>query len=127
MIYWGASGTGASPSFFSANLAISGTGTAQTHAISVIVGTIASDSQGRPFHIGYGAGTSLTSSTEDFHSYAGTLSTQDAADGSDFFGTDGPKYAVLEASDVNDSDVVLSRDWRKAKASRTPTFFRTYR
>ena len=51
----------------------------------------------------------MTSSTEDFHGYAGALSTQDAADGSDFFGTDGPKYAVLETSDVDDSDVVLSR------------------
>ena len=110
MIYWGASGSGALPSFFSANLAITGSGSSQKHAVSIMVGAIRTDEANRPFFSGHGAGTSLISSTANARGFGGDIATADAGDGSDFFGLSGPKYAVIVAEEVNSVDVISGRD-----------------
>ncbi|MBT7758875.1 MAG: hypothetical protein HN732_16210 [Rhodospirillaceae bacterium] len=117
MIYWGASGTGAVPSFFSGTVAFEGTGAAQKYAASLLVAEIFSDASGRPFMHGVAVGLASPSSSADIYSYIGGISTQDAGDGSDFFGSTGPKYAVIGAEDVDSLDNVTSRGLKESQRS----------
>lgn len=123
MIYWGASGAGSHPTFFSTTLAISGTGASQTYAFSLLVGEILTDGSGRPFLHGEGVGLSLTSATGDFYSYDGNIATQDAGNGSDFFGIDGPAYGVLGAEDVDASDNVIGRGVKESRRKVDATIY----
>ena len=109
MIYWGTTDSAANPAFFSGTLAISGTGSSQQHAASLLLGQILYDSDGQPFLAGDSVGSSLTSATEDFHFYNGEFATLDASDGSDFFGRTGPDHAVIVSQQVTTEDAVTSR------------------
>lgn len=122
-IYWGASGAGALPSFFSANLAFSGTGTAQKYAVSLLTGTIETDALGRPFLDGEGVALSLPSATDELYTYDGAISTQDADDGSDFFGQSGPNAAVLGSDEVDSNDNPVSRGVVESRLSVDTTIF----
>ncbi|MDP6875300.1 MAG: FecR domain-containing protein [Alphaproteobacteria bacterium] len=108
-VYWGSADSSAYPAFFAGNLAISGTGSSQKHAVSLLVGQILTDSSSRPFLAGDSVGSSLISATGDYYFYNGEVSTQDAADGSDFFGRTGPDQAVIGSEQVSTSDAVTSR------------------
>ncbi len=108
-IYWGATGTGAHPSLFSATLVIENTGTSQRNAFSLLVGEILTDSSGRPFLKGEAVGIATPGTTTEIISYTGAISTSDAGDGSDFFGTTGPNYTVIEAANVDAQDNVTGR------------------
>ncbi|MBT4690008.1 MAG: hypothetical protein HN834_11080 [Rhodospirillaceae bacterium] len=123
MIYWGATGSGAHPGFLSANLAIVGTGSAQKHAVSLMVGEILTDGSSRRFFIGDAVGTSLISSTADYYGYFGEVASLDVGDGSDFFGTSGPHHAVIGAEDVNSLDVTSSFGLTESQRSADTTIF----
>ena len=123
MIYWGATGTGAHPGLLSTNLAIVGTGSAQKHALSVIVGEIRTDEASKQFLQAHGVGTSLISSTGDYYGYHGDIATLDAADGSDFFGLDGPHHAVIVGEDVNNLDVVIGHGINESQRDADTTIF----
>jgi hypothetical protein len=109
LIYWGASGADAHPSFFSSTVAIDGTGSSQRSAFNLLVGDVLTDGSGRPFVDGESVGISFPSATGDFYSYTGHFATLDAGDGSDFFGSTAPNYAVIGAEDVDDFDNVDGR------------------
>ncbi len=123
MIYWGMSNAGANPAFFSANVAIVGTGSAQRNAFSLLVGQISDDGQGRAYLAGEGVAVALTSATGDVISFTGPIATQDAGDGSDFFGATGPGYAVIGAEDVNSNDQVVSRGVKMSQRSVDTTIY----
>ena len=123
MIYWGASGTGAHPSFFSSTVVFQGTGSSQRLAASLLVGDILTDSSGRPFLDGESVGLSLPSATGDFHSYTGEISTLDAGGGSDFFGSTAPNYAVIGAEDVDDFDNLENRGIKEDQRNNTTILF----
>jgi hypothetical protein len=123
MIYWGASGSGAQPTFFAGNLAISGTGSNQTHAVSLLVGEIETDSLGRPFMSGEGVATALTTATGDYYFSDAEIATQDDGAGNDFFGTGGPNYAVLGAESVNSLDVIDDRGFEEGQRNTETLIF----
>ncbi|MDA1101871.1 MAG: FecR domain-containing protein [Proteobacteria bacterium] len=123
MIYWGVSGAGSHSSFFGGNLAFEGFGASQRYAFSLMVGEVLGDASGRPFLKGEGVGISSPSATTEVIGYVGPVSTQDAADGSDFFGSTGANYAVLGAEKVDDADNVVSRGIEQdANNTRTNIF-----
>jgi hypothetical protein len=123
IIYWGASGSGSNPTFFAGNLAISGTGSSQTHAVSLLVGEIETDSQGRTNLSGEGVASALTSSTSDYYFSDGEFATQDDGAGNDFFGTSGPNYAVLGAESVNSLDVIDDRGFEEGQRNTETLIF----
>ncbi len=108
LIYWGTSGTGADPAFMSATLAITGTGSSQQQAFSLLVGAVNDDAQGWPFMAGDSIGSAMTAATGDYYFYDGEVATQDSGGGGDFFGI-GPDQAVIGAEEVDSEDTVLSR------------------
>jgi hypothetical protein len=123
VVYWGASGTGSKPSLFAGNLAIDGIGASQRFAVSLLVGEILTDASGRPFLLGEGVGISSLSATADVFSYTGAVSTLDAGDGSDFFGSTGANYAVIGAEDVNNLDVVVGRGIKQGQRAGDTLIF----
>ena len=122
IIYWGTSGAGADPAFLSVTLALSGSGSSQQQAFSLLVGSIDDDDQIPPFMAGDSIGSSMTSATGDYYFYDGNIATQDSSDGGDFFGI-GPDQAVLGAEQVDSTDTVLSRGIKESLRGSNTTIY----
>lgn len=103
LVHWGTGSSSVSPVLFANTVVFSGMGSSQKHAASLIVGKLPQDSSGRRFFSGIVRGVSQPTSISSFHFVDGAVATSDAGTGEDFFGSSGPRYAVLEGADVNTS------------------------
>ena len=85
----------------------SGTGTAQKSATSVIVGKVIDDGTGKLHMVGSLRGSLRSSTTASTRTvfYRGPVSTVDAFDGSDFFGTSGPNFFTFGNQNASSTDV----------------------
>jgi hypothetical protein len=92
--------------FLAGNVQIDGSGSSQGIAGSLLVGLAQNTGTGTMFLNGKMRGV-VDAGSAGFapRRFAGPVGSADDANGFDFFGNDGPRYTVLEASNVNGSDV----------------------
>jgi hypothetical protein len=114
-IDWDTSGGGVQRPFGGGVVVISGTVNATTGAVtsqksatSIFTGQVLIDGSGKPHIQGEMRGHSRTAFTGRANFFESDVSSSDAGDGSDFFGS-GPDHFVLEASTVSATDTLLAR------------------
>jgi hypothetical protein len=95
--------------FFAVNGIISGSGSSQRNALSLIVGNMLNDAANRPHLRGVFGGVARNSATGRVVFMHGDAATQDAGDGSDLFGLAGPHFFALEAAKVDSTDLIIER------------------
>jgi hypothetical protein len=119
-IDWDTSGGGVQRPFGGGVIFISGQGANQKSAASIFTGQVLLDGSGKPHIQGEMRGQSRISNTGRANFFESDVSSGDAGDGSDFFGS-GPDHFVLEASTVSATDTLLARTGVEQTVAGTTT------
>ena len=94
--------------FFAGNVLIDGTGASQGRAGSLLVGRAQNSGPGTMFLVGSARGIADNGASGAVpNRFLGPVTTADDVGGFDFFGSDGPRYAVLDSANVSSTDADL--------------------
>lgn len=124
-IMWDTSGSStAVRAFGHRTVVISGQGTSQVSAMSVLAGEVLLDSNSLPFVFAAVTATSRLTTTGTIRVVDGDIGSSDDADGNDFFGGGtSPNYFVLDGNEADTSDVTTTNGVHVEVSGAATTIF----